>query len=136
MAFLALCVLASCTIYGGSLGAGAWAQAQDGAAGSPPSGAPPAGPEPVPWPSAERPAYPSSPYHGATDGAGQVIPCRCRFQGRDYRLGEEVCMSTHQGVVLTRCDLLLNNTSWVPTATACTISQAPAPTLSRITASR
>lgn len=45
-------------------------------------------------------------------------------------------MSTHQGVVLTRCDLLLNNTSWVPTATACTISQAPAFGRSRFAASR
>jgi hypothetical protein len=35
-------------------------------------------------------------------------------------------MSTAVGVVLARCDLMLNNTSWVPTSTACTISLAPA----------
>lgn len=79
----------------------------------------------APWPSAEQPAYPSSPFHGMVDGDGQVIPCRCRFQGRDYKLGEEVCMSTHAGTVLTRCDLLLNNTSWVPTTTACVVSLGP-----------
>ena len=78
-----------------------------------------------PWPSAERPAWPTSPYHGVTDGNGLLIPCRCRFQDHEYRLGEEVCMSTHLGVVMTRCDLLQNNTSWVPTATPCTISRAP-----------
>lgn len=33
-------------------------------------------------------------------------------------------MSTHLGVVMTRCDLMLNNTSWVPTDTPCTISRA------------
>ena len=80
-------------------------------------------PRSPPWPSAEAPAYPGSPYHGATNGDGQLIPCRCRFQGQEFRLGEEVCMSTHLGVVLARCDLMLNNTSWVPTSMACTISQ-------------
>jgi hypothetical protein len=80
----------------------------------------------VQWPTADRPAYPSSPYHGAIDGDGRVIPCRCRFQGREFRLGELACMSTPTGTVLTRCDLLMNNTSWVPTETPCTVSQAPA----------
>ena len=79
-------------------------------------------PEP-PWPAPDRPAWPSSPFHGMRDGDGQIIPCRCRFQGQEYRLGEEVCMSTHTGIVLTRCDLLLNNTSWIPTGTPCTISR-------------
>ena len=60
------------------------------------------------------------------DGAGRVIPCRCRFQGREYRLGETVCMQTHMGTVLTRCDLFMNNTSWIPTSEACTVSSAPA----------
>jgi hypothetical protein len=77
------------------------------------------------WPTATEPAYPSSPYHGVTDGNGNVIPCRCRFQGHEFRVGEEVCMSTHVGVVIARCDLMQNNTSWVPTETACTISSAP-----------
>src|SRR5262245_61244927 len=77
------------------------------------------------WPTATEPAYPSSPYHGVTDGNGNVIPCRCRFQGHEFRVGEEVCMSTHVGVVIARCDLMQNNTSWVPTGTACTISRAP-----------
>jgi hypothetical protein len=79
----------------------------------------------MPWPSADKPAYPTSPYHGVLDGNGQVIPCRCRFQEHEFRVGEEVCMSTHVGVVIARCDLLQNNTSWVPTGTPCTISRAP-----------
>lgn len=75
-----------------------------------------------PKPSAGEPAYPSSPWRGIIDGNGQAIPCRCLFGGREWQLGEMVCMSTHLGTVLTRCDLVLNNTSWVPTGTPCTTS--------------
>ncbi len=56
------------------------------------------------------------------DGWGRVVPCRCRFQGQTYRLGEIVCMTTHLGTVLTRCELYLNNTSWMPSTEACSIS--------------
>ncbi len=59
------------------------------------------------------------------NGYGQIIPCRCRYQGQDYRLGEVVCMQTHMGTVMTRCDLFMNNTSWIPTTDACTISRVP-----------
>jgi hypothetical protein len=79
----------------------------------------------VEWPSAERPAYPTSPYHGVRDGNGEIIPCRCRFQGQEYRLGELACLSMPSGTVLARCDLVQNNTSWVATATPCTVSSAP-----------
>ena len=72
----------------------------------------------------DPPAYPSSPWHGLIDGDGNPIPCRCRFDGKEWRLGELVCMSTHVGTVLTRCDLVQNNTSWVPTTTPCTTSQS------------
>ena len=69
------------------------------------------------------PAWPSSPYHGVLDGDGKRIPCLCRFGGADYRLGDTVCMSTHLGVQLARCDLFLNNTSWIPTGVPCTMSR-------------
>jgi hypothetical protein len=69
-------------------------------------------------------AWRTSPFHGVIDGAtGEAIPCRCRFNGSTYRLGDTVCMHTHLGVQLARCDLNLNNTSWVPTGTACTLAQ-------------
>lgn len=71
-----------------------------------------------------EPNYLTSPYHGKRDGNGQIIPCRCRFKGRDYPLGEIVCMTTHIGTVLTRCDLVQNNTSWVPSSEPCEISDA------------
>lgn len=70
------------------------------------------------------PAWPTSPFHGVISGAtGEPIPCRCRHQGSAYRLGAEVCMSTHLGVQLARCDLVLNNTSWIPTGVPCTMSR-------------
>jgi hypothetical protein len=69
------------------------------------------------------PAWPTSPFHGVIDGAGKRIPCRCRYQGGAYRLGDTVCMNTHLGVQLARCDLFLNNTSWVPTGTPCALSR-------------
>jgi hypothetical protein len=70
------------------------------------------------------PAWPSSPFHGVISGAtGAPIPCRCRFQGNAYRLGDTVCMQTHLGVQLARCDLYINNTSWVPTGVPCIMSR-------------
>jgi len=74
------------------------------------------------------PAWPTSPFHGAISGAtGEAIPCRCRFQGTAYRLGDTVCMNTPLGVQFARCDLILNNTSWIPTGTPCTMSRLNTP---------
>ena len=81
------------------------------------------------------PAWPTSPFHGVISGAtGEAIPCRCRFQGTAYRLGDTVCMSTPLGVQFARCDLILNNTSWIPTGEPCTMSRldTPAQTAMRV----
>lgn len=72
-----------------------------------------------------EPSYPSSPYHGQIDGDGNVIPCRCRFRGERVMLGAVVCMETHIGTVLTRCDLRDGNTAWVPSNSPCIMSEAP-----------
>ena len=84
------------------------------------SGGPPALPLETP------PSYPNSPYHGQIDGDGNVIPCRCRFRGERVMLGAVVCMETHIGTVLTRCDLRDGNTAWVPSNSPCNTSEAPA----------
>lgn len=63
--------------------------------------------------------WPTSQYHALIDGWGRTIPCRCRFNGNSYRLGEIVCMKTHVGTVLTRCDIVENNTSWMPSREPC-----------------
>jgi hypothetical protein len=78
------------------------------------------------------PAWPNSPFHGVISGAtGEVIPCRCRFKGDAYRLGDTVCMNTPLGIQLARCDLFLNNTSWVPIGVPCTMSRLPSQLASR-----
>jgi hypothetical protein len=56
---------------------------------------------------------------------GAPIPCRCVFRGQDFKVGQSVCMNTHVGTVITRCELHLNNTSWTPTDTPCLTSEAP-----------
>jgi hypothetical protein len=88
-------------------------RAGDGAEKGAPQGAPP-------------PAWPTSPYHGVISGAtGEPIPCRCRYRDSDFRLGDTVCMNTYRGVQMARCDLFLNNTSWVPIGIPCTMSHVP-----------
>lgn len=78
--------------------------------------------------SGPQPVWPTSPFHGVISGAtGEPIPCRCRFQGTAYRLGDTVCMTTHLGVQFARCDLFLNNTSWIPTGVPCTMSRLDVP---------
>lgn len=70
-------------------------------------------------------AWRSSPFHGVPNAAtGNKIPCVCVYRGRDYRLGELICMNTHVGTVIARCDLNLNNTTWAPTEEPCTVSRA------------
>ncbi len=76
-------------------------------------------------PAAPGEAWKSSPFHGAIDGDGNRIPCLCRFKGQEFRLGTAVCMNTHVGTVIAKCDLLYNNTTWVPTSEPCTVSRAP-----------
>ncbi len=71
-----------------------------------------------------EPAWKTSPFHGVTGGDGNIIPCRCLYKGTAYRLGEKVCMTTHLGTVITECDLIQNNTSWIPSNEPCTTSQS------------
>jgi hypothetical protein len=51
--------------------------------------------------------------------------CTCRFQGRDYDLGQNVCMGTPKGARMATCGMVLNNTSWQFSETPCVVSAAP-----------
>ena len=67
-------------------------------------------------------AWPNSPFLGAVDGVtGIPVPWLCRSEGVVYQLGDTVCMNTHLGVQMARCDLVLNNTSWMPIGLPCSI---------------
>jgi len=51
--------------------------------------------------------------------------CTCRYQGRDYDVGQNVCLSTPSGARMATCGMVLNNTSWQFSETPCVISKAP-----------
>jgi hypothetical protein len=110
----AVAVIAVCVISA----IGSAATAQQG--GDTPDSAPSADPsEPPPGLPPEN--WPTSPHRGVIDGwTGKPIPCRCRFNGQSYQLGTIACMTTHVGTVLTRCDIVGNNTSWMPSKQPCT----------------
>ena len=69
---------------------------------------------------APPPAWLNSPFRDTVDGVtGMPIPHLWRSGGSTFKLGDTVCMNTHLGVQLVCCDLLLNNTSWVPIGVPC-----------------
>jgi hypothetical protein len=72
------------------------------------------------------PAFPTSPFHRVLDGNQQTIPCRCSYRGQLVPLGTSVCMQTHVGRQIARCDLNINVTTWVPTGVSCEMSALPA----------
>ena len=91
------------------------------AAGEPPRAFP--GAQTAPRASqAAPPAWSQSPFHRLQDGDAKTIPCRCSVQGRLVPLGTTVCMQTHLGTQLARCDLSINTTTWVPTGLPCETS--------------
>lgn len=51
--------------------------------------------------------------------------CTCRSQGRDYELGQSVCLQSPKGARIATCGMVLNNTSWQFTETPCTVSTVP-----------
>lgn len=69
-----------------------------------------------------RPAPPQGTVAGqAATGpaAPATTPCTCRAKGRDYELGEVVCLPTSAGPRLATCGMELNNTSWHVTSQPC-----------------
>jgi hypothetical protein len=65
----------------------------------------------------------TSPFHGMPNAAtGKNVPCVCRYKGSKLPLGAEVCWTTLNDMMLSRCDLLFNNTTWAPTTNPCELS--------------
>jgi hypothetical protein len=48
--------------------------------------------------------------------------CTCRARGRDFTLGQSVCLATPKGARIATCAMVLNNTSWQFTETPCVVS--------------
>ena len=51
--------------------------------------------------------------------------CTCRARGRDFVLGQSVCLATPSGARIATCAMVLNNTSWQFTETPCVVSHLP-----------
>ena len=61
----------------------------------------------------------------ASSVTAAVADCTCRSQGRDYELGQTVCLPTAKGARMATCGMLLNNTSWQFTEMPCVVSRLP-----------
>ncbi|MFK5977320.1 MAG: hypothetical protein QM488_00340 [Rhizobiaceae bacterium] len=48
--------------------------------------------------------------------------CSCRFKGQDIPTGKSICMKTSKGLVMAKCDWVLNNTAWKFTDQPCPYS--------------
>src|SRR5262245_39144765 len=51
--------------------------------------------------------------------APAAADCTCRALGGDFEIGRVVCLATHKGQRLATCGMVLNNTSWHISDTAC-----------------
>ena len=47
------------------------------------------------------------------------IPCRCRTPQGTVPLGSSICLRYNGSMVMARCEMVLNNTSWTFTTTPC-----------------
>jgi hypothetical protein len=53
-------------------------------------------------------------------------PCTCRgTDGRQFQMGETICLRTAEGSRIARCEMVINNPSWTPTATPCPQASRP-----------
>lgn len=54
-----------------------------------------------------------------------LADCTCRWRGRDYDLGQSVCLSSPKGPRIATCAMVINNTSWTFSDTPCVVSTVP-----------
>lgn len=47
--------------------------------------------------------------------------CTCRALGRDFPLGQTICMPTPAGSQFATCGMVLNNTSWILSEQSCAL---------------
>jgi hypothetical protein len=50
-----------------------------------------------------------------------IPDCTCRAQGRDFQVGEGVCIGSRRAT----CGMVLNNTSWIMSSEPCATSALP-----------
>ena len=55
--------------------------------------------------------------------AAALADQECLANGKSYQLGQVACLTVSDQSHMARCDLVLNNTSWIPTGVPCTMSR-------------
>lgn len=60
--------------------------------------------------------------------------CTCRHKDGEAKEGQTVCIKTHNGMTLARCERVLNNTSWKMLEDSCPFSQIDNPKMNINTA--
>lgn len=60
-------------------------------------------------------------------GAGKDHACTCVFKDGTAQEGDVACIDTAKGKQLARCDMVLNNTAWVPLDKPCTSEESRLP---------
>jgi len=59
----------------------------------------------------------------ALPAGAQERKCTCRALGKNFELGDIVCLSTPKGYRLATCGMALNNTAWHFSDTPCVSSR-------------
>jgi hypothetical protein len=59
----------------------------------------------------------------ALSSAPAQADCTCRAQGRNFEQGQAVCLATPNGPRIATCGMVLNNSSWELSQSACVYSQ-------------
>jgi hypothetical protein len=60
----------------------------------------------------------------AAQDAPRLPPCTCRAKGREFQMGESVCLDTPDGPRLALCVMDQNVSSWRRTPAACPSARA------------
>ncbi len=50
----------------------------------------------------------------------QDLEFTCRYFGRDYKIGAQICLATPTGLRRALCDMELNNSAWKVSPSRCT----------------
>ena len=70
---------------------------------------------------------------GPASAQQPVLPeCTCRANGSNFRVGEQVCLSTPEGQRMAMCELTQNVTNWRFSTAGCSMSSAPSHAIRRL----
>lgn len=65
-------------------------------------------------------AFSGAPVDQAEAQTNDQLSFTCRYYGRDYKINEEICLPTPDGLRRATCGKVLNNSAWETSQQACT----------------